>query len=368
MALIKCPECGREVSSNAEACPNCGEPLNTKSNHIKKVKKKKSHKFSKIGNLIIILVIIACAIGVFYLKGYLKEKKDNYFSSEEMGYETITEGGQGDSKLEIPTEEIESGIFIIPRHIRGRSNELFGIGTKKRAEEIGDEVGSYVKIDESFISGSTYIYGDNNYKMFDCVYNGANKADIVSKFGEPALVDAQSEYYFWDVNFNPVGSEGKQFFSDVTSDINVKYQMAISYGYESPDVVYSYVFSQHNMDIVPLLQCTDYLNIYEIKVSRPNSAWGVDFKCSYANMSDRDIKYITFKVIPYNAVGDSVESTADIKITGPIGSGKRENTYDIIRTCSEENVWYNKTIVEVNINSVVIEYIDGQIVELEVDN
>lgn len=27
MALIKCPECEREVSDNAEKCPNCGYPL-----------------------------------------------------------------------------------------------------------------------------------------------------------------------------------------------------------------------------------------------------------------------------------------------------------------------------------------------------
>lgn len=27
MALIKCPECGREVSSNAAVCPNCGTPI-----------------------------------------------------------------------------------------------------------------------------------------------------------------------------------------------------------------------------------------------------------------------------------------------------------------------------------------------------
>lgn len=27
MALIRCPECGREVSSLAPACPHCGYPL-----------------------------------------------------------------------------------------------------------------------------------------------------------------------------------------------------------------------------------------------------------------------------------------------------------------------------------------------------
>ncbi len=27
MALVKCPECGREISSNAAACPQCGNPM-----------------------------------------------------------------------------------------------------------------------------------------------------------------------------------------------------------------------------------------------------------------------------------------------------------------------------------------------------
>jgi hypothetical protein len=27
MALIKCPECGRDVSESATSCPNCGHPI-----------------------------------------------------------------------------------------------------------------------------------------------------------------------------------------------------------------------------------------------------------------------------------------------------------------------------------------------------
>ncbi|MBP8151355.1 MAG: zinc ribbon domain-containing protein [Xylophilus sp.] len=30
MALVRCPECGREVSSHAPACPACGYPLQAK--------------------------------------------------------------------------------------------------------------------------------------------------------------------------------------------------------------------------------------------------------------------------------------------------------------------------------------------------
>lgn len=27
MALIKCPDCGKEVSNKAPVCPNCGRPI-----------------------------------------------------------------------------------------------------------------------------------------------------------------------------------------------------------------------------------------------------------------------------------------------------------------------------------------------------
>lgn len=27
MALVKCPECGKDISSNADACPHCGNPM-----------------------------------------------------------------------------------------------------------------------------------------------------------------------------------------------------------------------------------------------------------------------------------------------------------------------------------------------------
>ena len=30
MALIQCPECGREISDQAEACPGCGYPIAAK--------------------------------------------------------------------------------------------------------------------------------------------------------------------------------------------------------------------------------------------------------------------------------------------------------------------------------------------------
>lgn len=38
MSLIKCKECGREVSSAAENCPHCGYPIRANSNDIVRIK------------------------------------------------------------------------------------------------------------------------------------------------------------------------------------------------------------------------------------------------------------------------------------------------------------------------------------------
>lgn len=37
MALINCPECGKEVSDKASSCPNCGYPISIKEDYICKV-------------------------------------------------------------------------------------------------------------------------------------------------------------------------------------------------------------------------------------------------------------------------------------------------------------------------------------------
>lgn len=59
MALIECPECGKQISENAEACPNCGNPMKSKSS-IKDIdaqfdsKKKEPKKYGCLGSLLIV--------------------------------------------------------------------------------------------------------------------------------------------------------------------------------------------------------------------------------------------------------------------------------------------------------------------------
>lgn len=56
MALIKCSECGKEISSNAKACPHCGNPTkNRKFDVDKEVSALK--KFLIVGIVIFAIVV-----------------------------------------------------------------------------------------------------------------------------------------------------------------------------------------------------------------------------------------------------------------------------------------------------------------------
>ena len=107
------------------------------------------------------------------------------------------------------------------------------------------------------------------------------------------------------------------------------------------------------------------IRISRVYPSRPNSAGGVDAHVVWQNKSSKTIKYITFELEPYNAVGDVVcctirgRSAARGKVTGPIKPGQwyGENGY-------WECAWYNSTITKIKLISTEIEYMDGSTMEL----
>lgn len=61
MALIKCPECGKEISNKAESCPNCGYQLKNKD-----IRQKYNDKENVIKS-----GIILCIIGSSLLIGFI---------------------------------------------------------------------------------------------------------------------------------------------------------------------------------------------------------------------------------------------------------------------------------------------------------
>lgn len=61
MALIKCPECGKEVSDKADSCPECGYPISRKSAPPESSRKNKS----KIITAIFVIVLLFFAVSIF---------------------------------------------------------------------------------------------------------------------------------------------------------------------------------------------------------------------------------------------------------------------------------------------------------------
>lgn len=68
MALIKCIECGKEISDKADACPNCGFKLDldsrVKGNEMMKeqIKKKERHK-NDFGLIALLLAVLIPIVG-----------------------------------------------------------------------------------------------------------------------------------------------------------------------------------------------------------------------------------------------------------------------------------------------------------------
>ena len=58
MALINCPECGKEISDRAENCPHCGFPI-TKQD-------KKSFNKIKIWEIVFLLSFIICIVSLSF--------------------------------------------------------------------------------------------------------------------------------------------------------------------------------------------------------------------------------------------------------------------------------------------------------------
>lgn len=71
MALVKCPECGKEISSQLKKCNNCGYKL-------KQMDKKKQKKFLIIGLVLLVLIIVGTIIGVSVNKNNQEKANKEY--------------------------------------------------------------------------------------------------------------------------------------------------------------------------------------------------------------------------------------------------------------------------------------------------
>ena len=75
MALIKCPECGKEISDKSEKCVNCGCPIVPEEETNITIPAKKTHKHAK--NIILFITILLIISGSIYYFFIYSNKKTN---------------------------------------------------------------------------------------------------------------------------------------------------------------------------------------------------------------------------------------------------------------------------------------------------
>ncbi len=77
MALIKCPECGKEISTLASTCPNCGAPQQQQANNgyiFEEYKETEPNARNNMStNKILSIVALCCSIGGIFFGGLLLE-------------------------------------------------------------------------------------------------------------------------------------------------------------------------------------------------------------------------------------------------------------------------------------------------------
>lgn len=78
MAIIQCPECGKEISDEAKVCPGCGKPM-------KKEKEKKS--INKLFIIIPLIVVVLCIAGFIAYKIWYRNSPNYIMDQYKEAYE-----------------------------------------------------------------------------------------------------------------------------------------------------------------------------------------------------------------------------------------------------------------------------------------
>lgn len=86
MSMIKCSECGKDVSDKASTCPSCGTPLSAKA----APKPKKRIKKIIVTVIVILVIIISIYTAIIeFAAREMVERAKNIAGSAHYTYETL---------------------------------------------------------------------------------------------------------------------------------------------------------------------------------------------------------------------------------------------------------------------------------------
>lgn len=298
MALIKCPECGREnVSDTAKACPGCGYGIKEHFDKIGRENKEKVHENVKIEEEIVESHVLP--------ESEIDNKQESLTdtSNRKMLYGVCAVLAVVSIIVVIAVMASENA----KKCTMGSCDNYKMEGSDYCKEHTCKEEGCYL----SKSRRDTYCY--QHEKEHQCIVDGCDNM----KYGDS---DYCSEHKCEQAGCN----NKKSFLSDYCED--------------------------HIIDMRKRLTDSSFYFFL-------NSAGGIEFDFSAKNFTGKEIKYVRFNVELRNAVGDRVEdeikntTSVSVEIVGPIEAGSKFSFSDIIGYCD--------TCARIDIDDITIVYKDG---------
>lgn len=172
MALIKCSECGSNVSEKASVCPKCGCPLDITKQVIFETQKKKNKKIITIVASIVVffVLLVVGALGVKYYNnpsniaihlikkdfGSNIEVKSIYYNSEVNGCLVKFSVDGKDNTATVHLEDKTVGYQSVMDEYSQKSDKATTDAEKKQCAE---EIVAYMEVYDIFWEYNILMYG-----------------------------------------------------------------------------------------------------------------------------------------------------------------------------------------------------------------
>lgn len=318
MALIKCPECDGKVSSEANACPHCGYPIenniikNTQDNNAKRIKtsyKIKENKVKIIIGIILIFIVIILAMTINKIKQ--NEELNNLYSSIEKNIkqEKFKEA------LEIANDERLLGFDNIDEKRKKAKYyyaiELFNkrdfINAKNLFSEIGDYkdtdiylkymteitpyIGTWYKIVGDRVNiivsinydEAIFYYINDEAEMTDIKYTLTTKSMSLNKNVMKNVLKMTDSIYLMKTTINGEDALVEEFSQDSFTD----------------DMFINFYYKKSSNDIItPSINDVPYVDMTEIDLLI--SAWGMPSDVSVTKIDQETSKQYIYKIYKNN--------------------------------------------------------------------
>lgn len=370
MALIKCSECGREISDKASSCPHCGCPvagieelvdksvsekeaseekrdeLKPETNKSAEPKPRKKKKLSKKGIIVIIVaavVIVAAAIAYYVLtmdsRNYNSAKK--LFEEEKFqeSLEMFTELGDYEDSAEM-VDKCKYELSVDGQFMRSLSKGLMARWAESNAQAeqgfIGEDPDLYNKYCELELE-QVGAFSDQTFE------NSELEAD--AKQYIEYLNQAQEATKFYTVDYTTFSTQWadtyanrtillKKFVDDYGLTVKEEYQDTLD------GLLVDASAAQEQIDVENTIQ--KMTEQFEIETTEDE--WGIKtYKISMKNTTDRTFEYFSAEIKLY----DENQVIVGTGTTDQLSAWKPGQEASV-------NVWLDG---QINPNDYTIEYI-----------